>query len=705
MPSVVVAQFPVSPNLLAPHASQVTARSGLSENATASLKDDVFGHYREQPIPRATAARLAQPVTRVEASRDAIERHVERRMQLLFMQMVLCQGTGSTFREGKTLHQGFFASTIRLPGQPTDMKFNAAHTATLPCLYVRSAGVAEETVFLYRSGYYDESNQTEDLILSVNQADTAIDGKPVEQKLRTKTVRLLNQAAAGTLTPQEATRQFAVELIAEINRVRLMHPHDEVGQVLDIYHQKALELQAHVAGDATFDQWLNLQMDDPMLALADEVIRQVAAAEQLETEDLGAVVKRKIHEVPVLIRAAVHRVLNESRTPNHFMRLYLLEVLRCCREDVRPALEALLGTTLQVSELEALAYRNVGETTRLLLNNAVSIEALCREIRPLLLKMQGINVPADDLASLSPVKKVCLRPSVYKLRYEMIRNDQEMQGRIKRAFESVRNGITVGSPQYFELFFHSKILEGRIDSERQTLSRLLNISSQEVTQKVREVRLNKDAHAALEQHASLISRLGADLDSAFRNRTHTPETLAAWIVRAEQLYAQINAVRGASHLELLYRRRVLDYLTDPAAQTWYCASINLTLGALDQAIANQLVLKLRRGRPIKGERLATEHAEAIKTAARTALDEVAQLRAQTATFRTKLVQELRFCHGMNQGYVRAVHAALFPASSMSAGTFSNLENGIKPVTDQVVDQISPIYGVHPGLFQPSHFAS
>ena len=89
---------------------------------------------------------------------------------------MVCYRTGYRFREGHTIHQGLGAHHISL-GNKGILKFEAAHSPTIPCLYAYSAETKEESVFLYRSGIYDESNATIDLLKTVNDADSAIDWK------------------------------------------------------------------------------------------------------------------------------------------------------------------------------------------------------------------------------------------------------------------------------------------------------------------------------------------------------------------------------------------------------------------------------------------------------------------------------------------------------------------------------------------------
>lgn len=696
----------VAPHLLAADAERITKKAGreiLPENSTSSLKDEIFGQYRGRPVTPRTAAVLADPTTRVQRSSEAIENHLERRLTLLFLQMVLCHGTGSTFSEGRTLHQGYSAQTIKLPGRGRGMEFQAAHTATLPSLYVQARGSDEKTVFLYRSGFYDQSNQTDDLIVAVNRADTAIDGKHSEMKLRTKTVNILNRASNATVTPEQATQEFAADMLTEIERVMAAHPNpnDETRMVLDIYHRKAIELQCLVTDPKTFDKWLNLQMDDPMLRLADGVIRQIATAQEVSPAELRDMIYRKVYEVPAIIRSTIHRVLNESRAPNHFINLYLLQILRRCQGDVRPALEGILGKTLAQAEADARDYHNIGKTNQLLRVHSARIDALYQEIRPLLLKLQGQDVGQVPLIGLSQETRASLRPGVYQLRYRMIRSDQEVQGRIKRAFEAALNNISKSRPQYLESFFQAALIgAARTDKERKTLTGLLNVSLQECEQATREARVNTNAHAALNQHASLINGMGSDLHNAFRNGGATPAFLDAWRDRSNQLFHQITSSKNAGNLELLYNRRLFDYVEEPAAQRWLAAHIGSTQAQLDQRIAARITAK----GTLEADRLLAPHLQTITTVARNALRDVENLRTETATYKTKLAKELRHCYGMHQRYVRSRYAQLNPGHYMAAGTFSHLETGKKPFTEELEGALSQIYGVNPRLFKPEHFA-
>ena len=120
--------------------------------------------------------------------------------------------TKHTFRPGYVKHQGFSAE------QPEDdsVELRGAHSATIPCLYTDSTTRAK-FVFLYRSGFYDESNATIDILKEVNDADSSIDGHNSGNKLRKATINLLNKAAQGDdNTPEVVTKLLVKALIKQI---------------------------------------------------------------------------------------------------------------------------------------------------------------------------------------------------------------------------------------------------------------------------------------------------------------------------------------------------------------------------------------------------------------------------------------------------------------------------------------------------------
>src|ERR1700722_1041972 len=131
-----VGHVSVYPTFAAADAAGVKTRSTLRVNETSTLDDTVFDAFRNKTLTAQERAQLRDWNFRLEQSEEAIEEHLEQRVSLLFMQAVVCYGTGYQFAEGHTLHQGSNAETLK--AGHLALSFQAAHHATLPNLYARS---------------------------------------------------------------------------------------------------------------------------------------------------------------------------------------------------------------------------------------------------------------------------------------------------------------------------------------------------------------------------------------------------------------------------------------------------------------------------------------------------------------------------------------------------------------------------------------
>src|SRR5690606_8075069 len=113
-----------------------------------------------------------------------------------------------------------------------------------------------------------------------------------------------------------------------------------------------------------------------------------------------------------------------------FQDLYMTEVFRRLTPTETPVVEAATRVSKAALETKAAGFKHIGKTQDLLRQHADKINQLVTELRPLIAKTQGREVPNDQLSGLSEAKKVCLRPSIYQLRYRMIQADQNAQSAI-----------------------------------------------------------------------------------------------------------------------------------------------------------------------------------------------------------------------------------------------------------------------------------
>jgi hypothetical protein len=148
-------------------------------------------------------------------------------------------------------------------------------------------------------------------------------------------------------------------------------------------------------------------------------------------------------------------------------------------------------------------FVRVNKTNEVLAQNARRIDDLVQEILPLAAAARGEALPQGRLKGLSEEKKICLRPDIYRLRYKIIHADQKVQSCIKSKFEKELNSLRKQGVQHLNEFFYSKVLHYLPDEKsRKAICKLLNISSMKISQTVREVKVNRNAHTLLEKHAS-----------------------------------------------------------------------------------------------------------------------------------------------------------------------------------------------------------
>lgn len=724
--NVTVRQFNVFPIFEAPILPRgtKTERVKFNGNVTSSVQDGSFADFRAQPLNVAQQQQINNwladlagatnqhfeqyplPPTpeqhaqlnnwqfRMAQSADAMDRHFERRYSQLFLQATTVYRTPYTFREGHTWHQGFAAENIGA------VKFQGAHGATLPCLYARAEGANAEFVWQYRSGAYDEANATDDVVIAINTADSSLDGNDGVKKLRTKVVELLNRCARGEITPEQVVRQFSFEIINQIDVSLASQTNPEVGAVLASYRQKAQELQWYVSNGDYIDQWLNLQMDHPMLAEITTTVDQLKAHGPVPQERILGIIKQKIDSLPVVIRRELHQYGNECRAPFHFMDLFHFEVFRRFTVQDIPTIEAATGINFAALTAKVNRFQRVAKTNRILAQHSAKIDALVREIQPFIASVQGRQVAPETLTGLSDQRKICLRSNIYRLRYNMIRADQEAQSIIKSHLESVFHSLP--SASHLEVYFHWVLLgQAQSDSQRKMLCSLLNISSAELTQAIREIKTNQQAHTALQRYATPISQLAASIQRISKAGPVDPAAKEHLRVCISRLFNQIRSSKNANQLDILFYRRLFDQVESPAGHSLLSELIGSTPAILDQQIA---VVQGKKRTVSVVQRTINQNAVRIQQAANFAFTKMRELQQKTLEFRSQLMVELRLSHGMSQDHFKQIYKARFPGFPMSDGTMSHLETGKKAIVGDIVNHLGSIFGVSPTLFYPSTFA-
>ncbi len=699
----------VFPTLSAGDANKVNTRVSFGGNVTSSIKDPCLDKFRKTTLDDGQAKKLNDWNYRLNKSYTAIELHLEKRLSQLVVQAVTCYGTGLDFSEGHTLHQGLNAETILSP--KGDIKFNAAHHATLPCLYASKPG-EDKTVYLYRSGIYDESQATIDVVKEINDADRVIDEKyrakgadkttyqkMLPSQLRSRTVDLLNRSSKKELTPHQVAKKFATSLRKEIAKGYEHETNRKVKDVLEIYLKKAVELENYTADEDNFDLWLNLQLDDPQFGNIARIVEKLEDQQAVSSEKIQALIKRKIDALPVVIRHEHHQKKNESHAPVHFIDMYHFQVLERLKGKDREVVEEALGFDYATLKADVDEFGRVGRTKTLLAQHADKIDELVGELKPFIKKARGRETNINQFVGLKEEKKKCLRADVYRLRYEMIKADQCAQSTIKSKIEHVLNKLKTGRVPHFDIFFYRALLDhASTDAERRMFCKLLNISDLELAQKSREIRTNSKAHAAIEQNASRISKLSKRIMLAAGDERGADNEQALQ-QSLRKLNEDLRSVNHSDATSILFYKRLFDQVTDKRAVHLLEKISKQNEGYLDVRIRD-----LQRNKSTAAEKVLAENSRKIAKISKVAISEVGKLNRMSTTFRQKLIWELRFSNGIKQVQFAATYKRNFPDYPMSGPTLSRLENGLRPLTPEVVKHFSSIYGVHESLFYPGHFA-
>lgn len=627
--------------------------------------------------------------SQLDASRLLIEQHVEKRVSQVFMQAVACHQSDYTFREGHTFHQGFQAHK----------PFQAAHSATVPCLYATSKDSARAIVYLYRSGLYDESNATIDVLQAVNDADRAIDEKYTTSLLRKKTVTLLNKTARGEITPEQVSKEFVQALLDEIESA--LHNRKvtaKVKDVLKLYRERAEFLWFYVQHPKNFDMWLNLNMGDPMLGSLTTTIEKLKQNIPTSRGEILSLIKKKIAEIPPIILQEEHQFKNNTRVPNHFYHLYYHTILSRFHGANLAIVEEATGKQLQQLQTRVATFKNIGKTNLLLAQNIGKINQLVQEILPLIAHLQGQTIDKTQLAGLSAEKPKALRPEIYQLRFRMIRIDQEVQSAIKSKIEDILHQIKkTTNTKHVEAFFYHTLLNSAYAYMKPKLCKLLNISPAQLEQKIKELQVNETAHTTLERNACEISRIQKKVHKAIRRPTLARKRKLK--NRISRVYHHIKSQRiTINHLHVLFYKRLYDQAEKQADKQLLTELLPMNEQQVDRSISAHA-----KDKP--AEQHIKNHQTLIKEIIKLSSEQIAYLNNETNEFRSDLMRTIRNSHGMSQKYFQELYKEKYPGFFMSDGTMDNLEHSNKRIDRTIARQLSEIFGVSASLFNPSHFAS
>jgi hypothetical protein len=705
--------IPKFPDFSSADASKIKNKRELLDkhlgDPTSSVAESRFRDFAEMgPDAEIDGERIEDWSLQLRRSKPLIQLHIQKRISLLFTQAIVCHNTSYEFRVGKVMHNGRQAHKIG------DEEFQAAHSATLPCLYARSLVTGKEKVYLYRSDYYDESSSTIDMVKAVNDADRAIDELYSISKLREDTVDLLNEVARGETNPMEMTKEFIDTLIDQIDISLKRATSDEVKDVLRIYRKEAVAISLIVNKPETFDTWLYVDMKDPDHNKVADIVARLKDGEDVTKEEVLSVIKKKLDELPARILHDRLLEKNEDRVPNHFHDYYQLEILERLPDPCLPIVEEAWGVTLEDLRSECEDFQNMGPTEALIEDNIDKIEEVLIHVIKLTRYYRGKVTDLSSIKGLSPERQATLRPGIHDLGCGMIKDPQTIGGKIKNKIDDARERLELQlSPKFkvkdknkvkkqLELFFYNAIfMKAESEESIKNFCKLLNISYFDIELNVSELKYDESAHEVLEENVERINALSKKIiDTASKVFSH-PTKVTKLKESIIKLHNRLNPEENARFTTLFYNRLYLQEHSDPKVEKRRCSYIesasNLTHASIEK--------KIRRGWKVTpSEAFVEDHIELVEDTVSYALHKIKRLQKKTEVFRCKVFLALRNANGMNQNKFKAIYKKKFPGFPMSDGTLSNLENGRKPIDDVIIGQVCEIFNQKTSLFYPSHFA-
>ncbi|NGX33850.1 MAG: hypothetical protein K1060chlam1_00192 [Candidatus Anoxychlamydiales bacterium] len=246
----------------------------------------------------------------IEEYRERIEQHLDRRIQLFFMQLICTWKTPYHFEWVEANDQYGKGCNNKLKkgkDQTTIFETVAAHSSTLPCLiaypieawerYEREEeNKPEGFVYLKYGHSYLQHNGTLELALCFNQADSLIDGTHNNSRLRNEALKIVNAVAKGEYGPKEGMKHFIRQLEIFIERGEKLQPSVSRLHALHCYSQRLREVKREmIEDDGYFDQLLGVKVAEHM---QEDILRKIVYQKRFKLiqkcEDIESKIARDI---------------------------------------------------------------------------------------------------------------------------------------------------------------------------------------------------------------------------------------------------------------------------------------------------------------------------------------------------------------------------------------------------------------------------
>lgn len=234
------------------------------------------------------------PAGKVDLNRDGIALAVEKRVALFFQQTVLCYGMSDFTFSAKTADgQVGIAPKLTLKTaskKSITLNREAAHSSTIPTLIATPKDNSSTPfVFLKGGSSYYQHNATISMSECVNGADELLDGKGLEDKLRDRTIALINKVAQRTLNPVEATKKFCESFLEKAKfTAQSLEATDPRKFVLEQYVKEIEEIKESDA----FDHLLGVTINPDHAQ--EKVLREVVYQKRYDVLQLQEVIESRI---------------------------------------------------------------------------------------------------------------------------------------------------------------------------------------------------------------------------------------------------------------------------------------------------------------------------------------------------------------------------------------------------------------------------
>lgn len=200
------------------------------------------------PVSNELFTRLTTPFLLADLYKEDIQHHVEARVAAIWGQFNVAYDEGGEFAPNEQIRQFFVSPSLKIvseDGDAAEVKYQAAHSSTLPVLKVRRREDGAPYFEVLKGSHLDNlNNSTMGLPDFVNQVDTLIDGTNTKG-LRSDAIALVNAVAQRGIAPvvamQYFLRCFAEQLVSRQEGCRLTQ---EKVRVIEIYQEKVQQMGA-----------------------------------------------------------------------------------------------------------------------------------------------------------------------------------------------------------------------------------------------------------------------------------------------------------------------------------------------------------------------------------------------------------------------------------------------------------------------------